>query len=72
MSEKTIGGEGERILKERGRGGLEWYVLRSASRRGYMAVTPEIVANRGVSMMVFSRVLFRVLFCMAGCLIGIG
>ena len=37
-----------------------------------MAVTPEIVANRGVSMMVFSRVLFRVLFCMAGCLIGIG
>lgn len=69
---KTIGGEGERILKERGRGGLEWYVLRSARREGYMAVTPEIVANRGVSMMVFSQVIFRVLFCVAGCLVGLG
>ena len=37
-----------------------------------MAVTPEIVANRGVSMMVFLRVIFRVLFCVAGCLVGLG
>ena len=34
-----------------------------------MAVTPGIVANHGVSI-VFSQVLFRVLFCV-GCLVDL-